>query len=104
MKNDKDENGDLGEDLLAANSAYTNVLGSTEQGGKRTQFFQSGFADEVPEEVSASSDVGATQTAGDKIVKINLAWFVVFGGLFIAYFGIGKLRKRLLPQQSASRK
>ena len=78
------------------------VLALSIQGGeKRSQFFQEGFMNDVPEEVIASENGQATQTAGEKVTNINLAWFAMFGGLFVAYFGIGKLRKKVLPQRSA---
>ena len=46
--------------------------------------------------VQAASTVIDTQTADSKVLKINIAWFIIFGGLILVYVVIGRARKGLV--------
>ena len=105
--NDGDSNGgeQLGASSLPLETMEPGVLALSIQGGeKRSQFFQEGFMNDVPDEALASENGQGTQTASERVTNINLAWFALFSGLFVAYFGIGKLRKKVLPQGNNPRK
>lgn len=51
---------------------------------------------------SALSDILSSNSAqqGKKIVKVNLAWFIVFGLLGLVYFGTGFAKNKLVTSKA----
>jgi hypothetical protein len=84
--------------VFADNVAFNNV--QKDEDGNVIGF--AGFSDDSSGFTSGGEKVlGSNDVAGKRIINVNLAYFVLFGGLIGLYFGLGKLRKVVLPRQTA---